>query len=731
MIPPKYRLLALDLDGTLTNREKQVSLKNREFIRRAQKRGTDIILASGRPVIGIEKIAQSLDLHHTGGYILAYNGGHILDCKTGKSLVKRLVPMEYTHDICEVIHQFHVFPLTYNETGVICENDEDIYVKREAYNNSIPVIKVPSLEQAIREPVVKFMVVGEPSELEKASNYLKKKFDGLLNVFFSEPYFLEITPPGIEKSSALKELTQILNIPRNELMACGDGLNDIPMMKFAGFSVAMENAYEETKKVADYIVPSNEEDGVAVAIEKFILNSVQDPLPNHQNVAVFGLGGSGLAAARLLSTFHKKIIASDNCEESRREELSAKLPPNTDLILGKNEIGQAEIIVTSPGLEPSLPIFETAKNKGIPVIAELDLAFRATRVPMVAITGTDGKTTTTTLTSHILNTCDIINHTGGNVGIPLSNVVLDHPDDDCYVVETSAFQLVFCPQFCPHVCIATNIAEDHSEYFKGDWNQYVSTKRRPLEKMGKDDVAILNASDPEIRTWSDHTQARVFWYGEKSDIPSNAQDYACIDGGDLIFVMEGIQRRVHFGDYHLRGRHNAMNMMGAVLASLAMGCPLDAALESIHSYALPAHRIQTVCTHRGIAFIDDSKATNPHAGIAALETLDEPTVLIVGGVDKGLHLTQWLETMRKNVRHLMVIGELGDRFCREADELGLPIPKHRCNSLEDAVKQGYALAQESECSCVLLSPGCSSYDMFKSYVQRGEVFKSASLAIRE
>ena len=269
----KYRLLALDLDGTLTNHQKQVSEKNKIYIRRAQEAGVDIILASGRPVIGIENVARALDLYHTGGYILAYNGGQIIDCKTGKSLVERFIPMEYYHDICDVIHRFRVFPLTYNDAGVICEDDEDIYVKKEGYNNSVPIIKVPSLEAAVTKPVVKFMVVGEPSELVKAKEYLEGRFRGLLNLFFSEPYFMEVTPPGIEKASALGELTKILGISREKLMACGDGLNDIPMLEYAGFSVAMSNAYDETKKVADYIAPSNEDDGVAEAIRLFILNA--------------------------------------------------------------------------------------------------------------------------------------------------------------------------------------------------------------------------------------------------------------------------------------------------------------------------------------------------------------------------------------------------------------------------------------------------------------------------
>jgi hypothetical protein len=265
------KLLALDLDGTLTNHEKKVSQRNREYIRKAQEAGVKIILASGRPVLGIKNVADELDLWNMGGYILAYNGGHIIDCKTGQDIVKKTISMEYVHDICDVINRFKVYPLCYDDVGVICENNTDKYVLQEGYNNSIPVTKVASLEDRITGPVVKFMVVGEPEELHNAYVYLQDKLNHKLNLFFSEPYFLEITPMGIEKANSLKSLLEFVGIAREHLMACGDGLNDISMLEYAGLSVAMDNAYDQTKQAADYIVASNEEDGVAEAIQRFIL----------------------------------------------------------------------------------------------------------------------------------------------------------------------------------------------------------------------------------------------------------------------------------------------------------------------------------------------------------------------------------------------------------------------------------------------------------------------------
>ena len=456
-----------------------------------------------------------------------------------------------------------------------------------------------------------------------------------------------------------------------------------------------------------------------------------DPLPNHQTIAIFGLGASGIAAARLLSKFNKTIVASDSADESRRAEFESKLPPGTRLVLGHNEIADATVIVTSPGLEPSTPILMEAASRNIPVIAELELGFRATTKPIVAITGTDGKTTTTTLTSHILNACGVRNKMGGNVGIPLCQVVMEDDEPDCYVVETSAFQLVFCPKFRPHVLIATNIAEDHSEYFKGDWQAYVSTKRRPLGLMDKSDIAFLNASDPEICTWAPYTQARCGWYGSaRKDIPDNAGDFAWFENQTIHFNHNEQSHALPYEFPQFRGIHNVMNIMGAVLASLAMGCRFEDIAEALKTYTLPHHRIEHICTVNGVEFIDDSKATNPHAGMAALAAIDKPTVLIVGGVDKGLSLTAWIDDMQKNVRQIMLIGALTERFMREAKWGDKPCPITLCTTLEDAVVRGYDYARTHGCEVVMLSPGCSSYDMFKSYTQRGDVFANAARSLK-
>lgn len=455
-----------------------------------------------------------------------------------------------------------------------------------------------------------------------------------------------------------------------------------------------------------------------------------DPLPQHQRIAIFGLGDSGLAAAHLLAGFGKQIIASDIADESKRAEFLAKLPENTRLILGKNDPADATIIVSSPGLSPYTPVLiEAAKNK-IPVIAELELAARTTRKPIVAITGTDGKTTTTSLIAHILNFCGLKNRLGGNIGIPFSHIVQDSPNLSCFVIETSAFQLPFCPTLKPHVLIATNIAEDHSEFFQHNWAQYVEAKRRPLAPMISSDTAVLNASDPEIRAWRNKTQAKIFWYAlRQSDIPHDALNFAYIapDGLHIAYDAQNLLFPNHL--IHIKGEHNAMNLLSATCAALALGCKFEAILNSVPSFKLPPHRIEKVATLCGIDFYDDSKATNPHAAIAALKTLDEPTILIAGGVDKGLQLGDWIEAMRKNVKALYTIGKLSERLTSEVVRAGLDFPIYHAQSLQDATKRAFQSARAYNAHCILLSPACSSYDMFKNYEQRGEVFAQAALQL--
>jgi len=269
----EYKAIALDLDGTLLNSKKEISKRNKEVIQKAAEQGIKIILASGRPIPGMRKIAHQLHLEEVGGYVLAYNGGLIVDCKTGDVIRQVTVPEQYYGEIVHCANRHGVALLTYDQDGIIATDAEDPHVQLESRINHIPVKEVYPMEEVAKQnPPVKFLCVGDHKILQEVKAQLDEKLKGAVNIFFSEPYFLEITPQGIEKASSLELLLGELGIERKHLVACGDGYNDIPMMRYAGLSVAMENGQDETKEWADYIAPLNDEDGVAVAIEKYVLN---------------------------------------------------------------------------------------------------------------------------------------------------------------------------------------------------------------------------------------------------------------------------------------------------------------------------------------------------------------------------------------------------------------------------------------------------------------------------
>ena len=234
-----YRVLALDLDGTLTNSKKIITPATQKALLQAMDRGVKILLASGRPAVGVWPLARQLELDRRGGFILAYNGGQIIDCETGQTLFQKQVSPEAVAPLCAFAHEYNIVALTYNDRGVITEVPQNQYVQLECRINHIPAIQVPDLAAEIHYPVTKFLLTGEGDYLAKLVPLAQKRFEGVLNIFRSEPFFMEATPPGIEKGAALKWLLKTLGLRREQLMACGDGLNDMPMLRYAGLGVEL------------------------------------------------------------------------------------------------------------------------------------------------------------------------------------------------------------------------------------------------------------------------------------------------------------------------------------------------------------------------------------------------------------------------------------------------------------------------------------------------------------
>lgn len=266
----QYDMLATDLDGTLTNEKKELTERTKKAVWAACEAGMHVALASGRPVAGCKRVADWLELTQRGGYILAFNGGQIIDCKSGELLYSKDVDLAFVPDIIRIAHQFDVVPLTYEGDTVITEQPDDVYVQRECFINAIEAKGVDDLAEYVTWSVPKFLIVADHEKLLPVRDALIEQFGDRLSVYFSEPFFLEVMAQGVDKAKALQALSEKLDIPAERMIACGDGPNDISMIEYAGLGAAMDNASDAVKKFADRILPSNEEDGVAVLLEEVV-----------------------------------------------------------------------------------------------------------------------------------------------------------------------------------------------------------------------------------------------------------------------------------------------------------------------------------------------------------------------------------------------------------------------------------------------------------------------------
>ena len=264
-----YRAIALDLDGTLTNHEKVVTPKTREALLQASAKGAVIILASGRPTYGIEPVAECLELNKQGGYILSYNGGNIVNAKTGEKLFSQFLPDEVIPELYAYAKEYGHALLGYAGNEIITEMPDDQYVKEESRINKMNIRKVDNLFESLEPHPTKLLMTGDPTLMLKAEEELVEKLGDRMDIFRSAPFFLELVPKGIDKAKSLTRLLTKINLTPADLIAFGDGYNDLSMLKLAGMGVAMENAAPEVRAEADYVTLSNEEDGVAAALTHF------------------------------------------------------------------------------------------------------------------------------------------------------------------------------------------------------------------------------------------------------------------------------------------------------------------------------------------------------------------------------------------------------------------------------------------------------------------------------
>lgn len=432
-----------------------------------------------------------------------------------------------------------------------------------------------------------------------------------------------------------------------------------------------------------------------------------------RSVAVWGAGVSGVAASNLLVALGARVTLSDQQPE-KALQLDG-LHPDVAVVGGGNVWAGAEYLVPSPGIKPSTPVLVAARAGGVGLVSEIELAASVARGPIVAISGTDGKSTTTEMIGAVVRAAGRDAAVCGNIGTPFSALVADAPER-VWVVEVSAFQLWSCGHFRPHVAVITNVAGDHADYFDGDLAAYAEAKRRVVVDQQSGDTAILRAEDAVVSAFATPTGVVRVPFGPSA----RADGWGLADG----FITRAGRPVMAAADLPLPGRHNLANAQAALAAGVALGLPLDPMVESLKHFKGLPHRLELLGHLGGAAWYDDSKATNPHASAVGLAALPGPLVVITGGYEKGLDLAPFLEAVLPKARLVVVTGPTGTRT---AEALAGRLPTLAATDMADAVRKAAAAARPGD--QVVLSPAASSFDAYRSYAHRGEVFQAAFHAL--
>jgi UDP-N-acetylmuramoylalanine--D-glutamate ligase len=441
-------------------------------------------------------------------------------------------------------------------------------------------------------------------------------------------------------------------------------------------------------------------------------------------VLVVGLGRSGVAAARLCARLGARVRATDSRPAEALADALAALPPEIERELGghhRESFLRADLIVLSPGVPP-LPEVAAAREAGVAITGEIELAAAFVHAPILAVTGTNGKSTTTTLAGAMLAATGRPTFVGGNLGTPLCEVVgtpAARPDG-WVALEVSSFQLETTRDFAPRVGILLNISPDHLDRYQG-LDDYAATKARLFAAQDAADFALLNIDDPRVRALAPGLRSRVVSLSTRTSL-AELEIGGWVEGTEMLLRLPGggAPERYPTQTRGLVGRHNTENALAAALGARLLGVAPALVRASILDFRPLPHRMTLVGEHGGVAFFDDSKGTNVGAVVAALDGFPRPVVLIAGGRDKGGSYAPLAEALRAVGRAAVLIGEAAERL---AAELGGVVPLERATTLHEAVARAAALARPGD--AVVLSPACASFDMFRNYEHRGQAFAAA------
>lgn len=440
-----------------------------------------------------------------------------------------------------------------------------------------------------------------------------------------------------------------------------------------------------------------------------------------KKILVVGAGISGIAVAAILQQKGATVTLNDNKkEDALLHDVSPAREAGVALVLGTQEVtilDTADLVVISPGVPITIPLIREAKARRIPVISEIEVAYQLCKAPMVAVTGTNGKTTTTTLLGALMKTANQDVVVGGNIGMALSAETEAVGEDGVVVAEISSFQLECVKDFCPKVAAILNVTPDHIDRH-GSFDNYRLTKERIFAKQSKSEYVVLNYDEPIVRDMASRATSTVFFFSRKAELTNGM----FVKEGSIVLNWNGETTAIcPLTELQIKGDHNVENALAACSVAFLAGVKPADMRAVLASFQSVEHRIEFVRELDGVGYYNDSKATNPESAIKALEAFDDGIVLIAGGHDKMTDLTEFMTKIKERVTHLVLIGEAAGRFRQEAEKMGIAPITDMGYSMEDAVKFAHRVATSGE--TVVLSPACSSYDMFNNYEERGREFK--------
>ena len=441
-----------------------------------------------------------------------------------------------------------------------------------------------------------------------------------------------------------------------------------------------------------------------------------------KRVLVVGMARSGVAAAKLLHKAGAKVVINDN---KTADQLGDALLPlkglDIEYALGRPAgecLSGIDTMIISPGIPDTAGFVVKAKELGIYVTGELEMAYQLSSGEMVAITGTNGKTTTVSLLGEIFRNAGRTTHVVGNIGYPYSAAGFDSADGDMFVCEVSSFQMETAETFHPRCGALLNITEDHLNRH-GTMECYAQTKMRMFQNMTEADVAVFNADDPALAPYIPQVKARVMLFSRKVEVENGA----FVRGGVIMTRFGGVETAICPTDeLYIPGPHNLENALAAACMATACGVDANVIAHTFRTFTGVEHRIEFVRELEGVRYINDSKGTNVDSTIKAIQTMNRPTAIILGGYDKHCDFTPMVKEMLASdyIREAVLIGVTADQIERQCRENGY-VNLHRATTLKDAIDQCRALSAEGW--NVLLSPACASFDMFPDYEARGRIFK--------